>query len=191
MPHFHRLTLAILLLSLPVLANEPPSPSAQSTTLTFYIAGVECVACVDVICRSLSDWDGVTSVAMTQNFDSYANITFDPKKVSPHQIAQAITEAPGLHGKPYEPTLRLRIPDYSKANNAANVGAVFARFRDRVTVDTIDSAKGEFIVHFLPLTEREDIEGPQGWSWDVFTHALRDPSPKGLGLSVEAEREGL
>ena len=178
-------TYLLLILSLwgPGFASES---NPNSVTLTFYVAGVECISCVDVVCRNLSEVKGVVKVDMTQSFDPYANITFDPKLVSAQQIAQLIVEAPPLHGKPYEPTLRLHIPDYAKAGNAAKVDDVFARQKDMIEVVTIDKAKGEFVLHFLPMNEAEMKKGPRGWNPGPFERALKT----GLGMKFSFEEEG-
>lgn len=168
------LTLASFALLTLAAAAEPPA--TKPVTLTFFVSGVECVSCVDVICRSVSGLDGVKDIALTQMIDSYANITFDPKTVSVHEIAQAIYEAPGLHGRPYEPTLHLTLPDYAKADNASKLDALLAKQKPWVTADLIDKAKGEFILRFKPLDE-DDKPGPQGWTFFDFAKALHAFAP--------------
>ena len=192
-PAFKSSLLAVLTIfgfAFSVPAAEPKPATPNLVTLTFWVAGVECISCVDVVSRSVADLKGVTNVSMTQAFDPYANITFDPAIVSAHQIAQAILEAPPLHGKPYEPTLRLRIPHYEKAGNAARVDAVFARQKEWVEVDTIDKTKGEFILHFLELESTDGKKGPFGWNPAQFEKPLSDPAPKGLGLAFQFETDG-
>jgi hypothetical protein len=41
-------------------------------------------------------------------------VSYDPKLVSEHQIAQAVREAPGLHGMPYIATMKVRVPGFSQ-----------------------------------------------------------------------------
>lgn len=154
-------------------AAEPTSPPV---TLTFWVSGVECVSCVDVIVRSVTELKGVKDVALTQMIDSYANISFDPKEVGVQEIAQAIYEAPGLHGRPYEPTLHLTVPDYAKGDMAVKLDALLAKQKSWIKADLIDKAKGEFILRFEQL-EEEDKPGAQGWKFFEFAKALQAIAP--------------
>lgn len=169
-------------------ADKPPSKT-DPVTLTFYVAGVECPSCVYIVNQSISDIKNVTDVAVSQGIENYANVSFDPHAVSAHQIAQAIVDAIPLHGRPYEPSLRIRVPDYAKNGNASRVDAVFARWKQWVDVTLADKAKGEFVVHFLPLKVDKSKQGPQGWNLGHFIQAMQDPPPRGLGLSFVLERE--
>ena len=83
------ITLAsIFLLPSFVRAEDKPQP----VTRTFYVAGVECGSCVYVVQQSVSETKGVSDAMVLQVIDNYANVTFDPKVVSDHQIAQAVLE---------------------------------------------------------------------------------------------------
>ncbi len=160
----------------------------QPTTLTFYIAGVECGACSELINQA------VQKVPTVTNYSPYefgiVNISFDAQAVTPQQIAQAIYEAFPAHGKPYEATLHFRVPDYAKGDNATRVDAVFARHSDQVKVEPIDKAKGEFALHFLP--PKPDATKPQRpkWDWGLLDHAIRDAALEGLGLDFEIVQLG-
>ena len=158
-------------------------------TTTFYISGVECGNCVDAISESVKKVKSVTAVNM-EAATGYANISFDTHVSSAHQIAQAVADAVPVHGKPYAATLKMHVPDYAKAGNAAGVDGVFAKRKDWVNVETTDKAKGEFVIHFLPLKVDKSKEGPQGWNPGHFGHAVHDPAPKGLGLAFALSKEG-
>jgi hypothetical protein len=118
------------------------------------------------------------------------NIAFDTHVSSAHQIAQAVAEAFPLHGKPYEATLRIRVPEYGKDGNAAKIDAVFAKRKEWVRIEVMDKEKGEFAIHFLPLTVDKAKPGPQGWNPGHFGHAIHDPAPKGLGLPFSLVKQG-
>lgn len=169
-------------------ADRPPSKS-DPVTLTFYVSGVECPSCVYIVNQSISDVKNVTDVSVSQGIENYANVTFDPRAVSVHQIAQAIVDSIPLHGRPYEPSLRIRVPDYAKNGNASRVDAVFARWKQWVDVTTVDKAKGEFVIHFLPLKADKNKQEPQGWTLDHLVRAVQDPPPRGLGLAFTVDSE--
>lgn len=172
-------------------ADKPAAPAEHKphpVTLTFYVTGVECGGCIDSITREVNEVPSVTNIEVSI-IGGYANISFDTHVSSAHQIAQAIAEALPLHVKPYAASLKIRIPDYAKDGNAAKVDAVFAKRANWVTVEPVDKAKGEFVIHFLPLQRDPAQKGPQGWNPGHFGHAIHDPAPKGLGLAFSMAKE--
>ena len=182
-------TLATLsLLAAGSFAAEKPAADPHSATLTFYLGGVECPSCIYSVWQSVNEVKGVADAELQQRIDSFANVTFDTRVASAQQIAQAVTDAIALHGKPYDATLRMRVPDYPKNGNAARVDAVFARHKQWVKIEALDKTKGEFVLSFLPLKLGGKKAVPQGWNPDAFTRALHDPAPKGLGLDVQFEK---
>ncbi len=80
---------------------------------------------------------GIDEVIEGQNNANYINVTFDPAKVSAHQIAQAVTDAFPLHGAPYVATLRFVVSGDGGAENAAKVAGVFSKWKDWVEVETV------------------------------------------------------
>lgn len=163
-----------------LLAAEKPVAN-----LTFFVGGIECAACVEVVRQSVAEVEGVTNVELEQRLDSVARVTYDPAKASAHQIAQGVMEAVQLHGRPYEPWLHLKVPDYAKGGNAAKVDAVMAKMKAWVDIALMDEKTGEFLVHFKALKKDESKSGPQGWQPEVLEKALSRPAPEGLGLSCE------
>ena len=163
-----------------LLAAEKPVAS-----LTFFVGGIECAACVEVVRQSVAEVEGVANVELEQRLDSVARVTYDPAKASAHQIAQGVMEAVQLHGRPYEPWLHLKVPDYAKGGNAAKVDSVMAKMKAWVDIALMDEKTGEFLVHFKALKKDELKSGPQGWEPEVLEKALSRPAPEGLGLSCE------
>ena len=161
----------------------------KQPAVTFYVSGVECGSCVYLVQQSISETKGVADATVVQVIDTYANVVFDPKRVSEHQVAQAVREALPIHGKPYLATLKLHVPDYAK--HAAKVDGLFERWKDWVEVETVDKAKGELLIHFHELKSDPKKTGPQGWSLAQFAAAMKSPAPKGLGLDFTLEEEKL
>jgi copper chaperone CopZ len=178
------LTFALALFLAPsVIASE------QEVTMTFFMTGLECPSCVYTVTSSISDVKGVSEVKLESILDGFANVTFDSRKASAHQIAQAVTDAYALHGTPYSAVLKLRIPDYAKNDNAAKVDAVFAAQKNLVKLVVIDRAKGEFFLSFQPLKVDAAKKEPQGLVLQDLLAALTKPHPLGLGLTVEVVQE--
>lgn len=182
------LSLAALAVSAPVPEKKAPEP--HPTTVTFFIANVQCGECIGSITESLKKVRSFTGVTGLTPDSGYANVSFDSHANSYHEIANAIATAAPAHGKAYEPTLKLRIPDYAKGENAAGVDQVFAKQAANVKVEATDRAKGEFVVHFLPLKLDPAKNAPQGFNGGAFGHPIHDAPPKGLGLNFAIVREG-
>lgn len=159
-------------------------------TLTFYVAGVECPACVYSVNDSIRRLEGVIEVAEGQASEHFSNVTYDPARVTAQQVAQAVREAFPLHGAPYIASLKLRVTDYAKEGVSDKVSAVLGRWKDTVKAEITDPAKGEIILRFEPLPEStESKSGRRGWAPDPLLEALSAKAPKGLGLEVVWVRE--
>lgn len=159
----------------------------KQPAMTFYVSGVECGSCVYIVQQSIRETKGVADATVVQMIDACANVVFDPKVSSEHQIAQAVREALPIHGKPYLATLKLHVPGYAK--HAAKVDSLFARWKDWVELETVDKSKGELLIHFHELRIDPKKTGPQGWSLAQFAAAMKSPKPKGLGLDFTVENE--
>lgn len=165
-------------------AGEKTENREALTKLTFYVAGVECPACVYAVNDSVRRVEGVSDVAEGQAGESYANVTFDSRQASAHQIAQAVSDAFPLHGVPYAASLKIRIPDYAKDNNAERIKAVFSRWKGEIQAEVKSPAQGLVIARFLPLPATTGTGMSRGWNHEQLIEALRAPAPEGLGLEV-------
>jgi copper chaperone CopZ len=174
-----------LLVSLALAAAAPAQTNRPNpVTVTFIVINVQCDLCVNSVTDAIRALPGVSAVSDLTPESQRVRVTFDPRLSSHHQVARAINDAREVHGLPYQARLRLRIPDYSKADNAARVEAVFARHAQWVQVFPTDRAKGEFLLMFLPLVPEPGKPAPRGWSLDDFRRPISDPPPKGLGLPL-------
>jgi copper chaperone CopZ len=156
---------------------------------TFYISGLECASCVYMAQQAIAETQGVERVDVVQMLDSFAKVAYDPKALSEHQIAQAVREAPPLHGMPYLASLKVRVADYAKEGNATKVQALFERWKKWLEVVVMDEREGELVIHFLPLAKAAETQGPQGWSLAMLDQALSSPPPAGLGLPYEVVKQ--
>jgi len=168
------LTSILLLASIALHAEDKPAPAKA----VFVVSGLECGSCVYMVQNQLSNTSGIAEVEVLQGVEGYARVNYDPKLISEHQIAQAVREAPGLHGTPYIATLKLRIPDY--AQNAARVKALFAKWKPAIEMEVWDKKQGDLIVYFEELKRNPKGELPQGWSLAELSKNM-----KTLGLAFE------
>jgi len=132
--------------------------------------------------QAVREVPGVSRVSVVQSLENCADVIFDPKLVSEHQIAQAVFTAPALHGTPYRAVLRMRMPDCVRQE--AKMTAFFEQWKKCVELQVLNRKKGELAVHFLPLKTDPEKPGPQGWSvarfWELFKKGL----PEGTVLEV-------
>ncbi len=168
-------------------ADSAPTKPAQ-TTLTFYVAGVECPACVFSVNDSVRRLDGVEEVIDGQNNENFINVTFDPEKVSAHQIAQAVTDAFPLHGGPYLATMRLLVSGYAEGENAEKVSGVFAKWKDWIEVEAAKPGKGELVVKFHPLANGDEKASVRGWDHVALSAALAQAIPSGTKVTWMSEK---
>ncbi len=183
---FMRFLLLHLLLLSTACVSTVLADESGAVTRTFYVTGVECGACVYLVQLSASECKGVLKADVVQTADNFANVTFNPRMVSEHQIAQAIRDAMPLHGTPYLARLKVRVDGYSK--HAAALDALFQNWRHWVQWEVVDAGKGELVVHFLPLELNAPRSGPVGWSVSEFREALRSVLPTGAQIECTEEK---
>lgn len=164
------------------------APKAPLETLTFYVAGVECAACVFAVNDSVRRLSGIEEVIDGQNDANYINVTFDPAKVSAHEIAQGVSDAFPLHGAPYVATLRFVVSGDGGGENAAKVAGVFSKWKDWVEVETKKGGNGGYLVKFKPLKGDRSRAVAAGWSHAAMQEALGKALP--AGTKVELTKEG-
>ena len=151
---------------------------AAPTKAVFFVSGLECGSCVYMVQNQLSQTPGIAEVEVLQGIEGFARVNYDPKLISEHQIAQAVREAPGLHGMPYIATMKLRVPGFSQ--HSAKVKALFETWKPSIELLVWDEHAGELIVNFQEL--KKDAKGafPRGWSLAQLTKGLQE-----LGLKFE------
>lgn len=157
-----------------VTVGESATP-ARTDTYTFFVSGLECAACTESVRQSIYGLDGIQKVFMKEGLEGYAHITFAPEIVSAQQIAQAVYDAPPLHGTPYEASLRLKIPDYAKPDQAVKVNALITAQKSAITAEPDWEAKDQLIIRFLPLetpATSSRSRGAQGWNPQTLSKAL-------------------
>ena len=168
------LVLWAVILPLSLHAADQSTPAKA----VFTISGLECGSCVYMVQHQLSQTPGIAEVEVLQGIEGYARVSYDPKLVSDHQIAQAVRETPGLHGTPYIATMKLRVPGFSQ--HATNVKSLFEKWKPSIELVIWDAHAGELIVNFAEL--KKDAKGvlPRGWSLSQLAEGLQ-----GLGLKYE------
>ena len=164
-------------------ADKKKNAEEAGTTVTFYISNVQCSSCVEAISGSLNKLKAVKEIDGLTGTSGYANITFDPTKASYHEVANAIYKSEPVHGEAYVAGVKMRIPAYSKGDNAAKVDAVFAKLKDKVEVKVLNKKQGELLVSFQQLKVDRTKTGPQGVTGDELASAIHDA---GIGKAEAA-----
>ena len=164
-------------------AQEKKTGKHPPVTVSFYLTGVEKEKQQEAIRDSLAKLKTASALDFGSRGE-YVTVQFDSHVVSYHQIAQAIADAGTQDGKQYDPRVKVRIPEYSQADHAAKVDAIFAgkRLNQRVRIASVDKTRGEFLVRFLPLVADQADTAPQGFNGGHLHHPIHDPPPRGLGL---------
>jgi len=160
--------LALSLFALATHAADKPAPLAKAV---FVVSGLECGSCVYMVQHQLSQTPGIAEVEVLQGIEGSARVSYDPKAVSEHQIAQAVREAPGLHGTPYIATMKLRVPGFSQ--NTAKVRSLFEKWKPWIELVVWDEHAGELIVNFHELKRDAKEALPRGWSLAQLTDGLQ------------------
>lgn len=180
------LFVSIALLGVARAADPKPAP----ITMTFYIANVQNDKDVDAIKDSLQQVKSVTDVAGLTASSGWAILSWDAHVNGAQELAQAIADAKPSGSVKFEPTMKLRVPDYAKGENAAKIDAIFANYAHFVSVEPLNRETGMFVIRFLPLKPDPATLGkPQGWSAKFFNHPIHDAPPAGLGLAIGFVRE--
>jgi|APTNR8051073442_1049403.scaffolds.fasta_scaffold12360_3 copper chaperone CopZ len=168
---------AALFVSLFALVAHAADKAAPAKAV-FVVSGLECGSCVYMVQHQLSQTPGIVEVEVLQGIEGFASVSYDPKALSEHQIAQAVREAPGLHGAPYIATMKLRVPGFSQ--HVAKVKALFEKWKPSIELVVWDEHADELIVNFNELKKDAKDAFPRGWSLAQLTEGLRD-----LGLKFE------
>jgi copper chaperone CopZ len=158
-------------------------PAAEPVTRTFFVKGMECGSCVYMVQQSVTATPGVSDANVVQLLDSYANVSYDPKVLSEHQVAQAVREGTALHGTPYLATLKVSVPEFSR--HAVKIEAAFTKWKDAVWLDVLDRDQGQLEIHFHELKPGPKKAGATGWSL-----ALLEETLKGIGATCTLVKEG-
>ncbi len=167
-------------------AKDDDAYRPHTPTLIYQLTQAEGAADADAIRASVQKLASVGKIVFSPGS---VQVRFDSHVVSYHQMAQAIAAAGTARGKSFDPRLKILVPDYAQGGNAAKVDAVFAgkRLNQRVRIEPLDKARGEFLIHFLPLKIDPAESGPQGFNGGHLHHPISDPPPRGLGLTCDYE----
>lgn len=179
-----RLPTFVFFCLLMLMACRPGQPVAsdRTETLTFFVSGLECVACAESVRQSISGLEGIESIRMREGMEGYAQVCFAPEIVSAQQIAQAVHEARPLHGTPYEATLRLQLPGQENPSELTAVKTLLANQKHAIEAEPFWDAADQILLRFLPLEKTAETQGAKGWGHERLSAALSPPAPSGPGL---------
>ena len=184
-PSMPRLPTFVFFCLLMLLACRPGQPVAsdRTETLTFFVSGLECVACAESVRQSISGLEGIESIRMREGMEGYAQVCFAPEIVTAQQIAQAVHEARPLHGTPYEATLRLELTGQKNPSELTAVKTLLANQKHAIEAEPFWDAADQILLRFLPLEKKTETRDAKGWSHERLSAALSQPAPSGPGLN--------
>lgn len=163
-----------ILLSFALHAAEKPAPAKA----VFVISGLECGSCVYMVQTQLTQTRGISEVEVLQGVEGFARVSYDPKVITEHQIAQSVRDTSALHGMPYIASMKLRVPGFSK--HAVEVKALFEAWKPFIALEVWNEREGELIVNFTELERDAKFVLPRGWSLSQLEAGL-----KKLGLAYQ------
>lgn len=163
-----------ILLSFTLHAADKPTPAKA----VFVISGLECGSCVYMVQTQLTQTRGISEVEVLQGVEGFARVSYDPKVITEHQIAQSVRDTSALHGMPYIASMKLRVPGFSK--HATEVKALFEAWKPFIALEVWDEREGDLIVNFTELERDAKFVLPRGWSLSQLEAGL-----KKLGLAYQ------
>jgi len=168
--------LAVLAIFLSSSLHAADKPAAAKAVFT--IAGLECGSCVYMVQTQLTQTRGISEVEVLQGVESFARVSYDPKIITEHQIAQTVRDTAALHGMPYIASMKLRVPGFSQ--HAAKVKALFEQWKPAVELVVWNEREGDLIVNFAELERDAKLVLSRGWSLSQLDEGL-----KKLGLAFQ------
>jgi copper chaperone CopZ len=100
-------------------AEEAPVPATQKVTLS--VPNTQWRNCVAALAASLQNVKGVKSVTLFTPKSKAATVELDPQVATVQQLAQAVADTKGLHGKPYQGVLLLQVEDLSNPDTQKKI----------------------------------------------------------------------
>jgi copper chaperone CopZ len=160
------------------------SAHAAEVIRTMYVPGMECGSCVFLVQQAAESVRGVKDVQVVQQVDGYVRVKFDPDMATEHRIAQAIREAPAVHGTPYQATLRLRALGGKSA--VERLRTMFGRWSRWLSVSTLKEPAG-IVLSFKDL-KQGDGQTDRGWSTTMLREAFTTSRGEDGGFEIVEEK---
>jgi copper chaperone CopZ len=178
--HLTGIALAAMLVALPT-AVLRAQDAAQPSRVAFSIPNTECAQCVAKISTSLKAVKGVNSIADLTPENKRAVVTYMPAQVSVQQIAQAVADTPGVHGKPYQASLLVRVENLSDSATQEKANTALKNVPGVASASVADDKAGILAIQFAVLPDADKTGGPKGASEEQILKALRE-----AGLTAQA-----
>lgn len=148
------------------IAQAQDTPTAQKVMLA--IPNTECGRCVAAMSAAVKADKGVKSVAGFTPDSKRVVVELNPMATSVHKVAQEVADTPGLHGKPYEAALVLRVEDLSNAETRKKLDTALKGVKGVDSAVVIDEAGGLVGIKFTKLAASEGM----GTQLDPILQAL-------------------
>jgi copper chaperone CopZ len=175
------IALAALLL-VPLTGGLRARAADDEARITLSIPNTECAQCVSKLTETLKGTKGVSNVAGFTPAGKRAVVTYMPAQVSVQQIAQAVSDTPGLHGKPYQASLLIRVTDLRESATQEKAQQALKSVPGVASASVADQQAELLAIQFAPLADADKAGGAKGASQAQIVKALTDA---GLTVTVE------
>jgi hypothetical protein len=127
---------------------------------------------VAALSASLKKVDSVTDVQGFTPQSKTVVVVFDHHKASVHQLAEAVANTRGLHGKPYEAALLVTVEGLN-TDTTSKVAAACKTVQGVSRCEVVDSGKGTVGIYFEKLAPAPDAKPPLGVRQGPILNAFR------------------
>jgi len=131
--------------------------TAADEKVTLVVPGIQCANCVERLSSSLSMLSTTIQVGAVGTETKQMPVTYDPSKVTLHQLVQAVADTPPVHGKPYAAGVHVTIEDAEKS--ASKVKKGLGQVKGVMNFMTAPGASdpGEIMVVLKPLARNAKL----------------------------------
>jgi copper chaperone CopZ len=154
--------------------------AAQPSRTAWSIANIQNAQDVDKISAALKGVKGVASISDLTPESKRVVVTYMPAQVSAQQIAQAIADAAGGQGSPYQASMLIRVTNLSDNATQDKASTALKGVQGVASASPADANAGILAIQFAPMAAADKTGGPKGATEAQIVKALRD-----AGLTVE------
>ena len=177
--------LALALAATPLVAGRSaaePGTAAQAQKVTLAIPNTQCGRCVASLTGSLKKVPGVQNVTGFTPESKLVVVDMTTDQASVQKLAQAVADTPGLHGKPYEALLLLRVEDLGNADTRKKIDDALKGVKGVDAAMVVDEKTGIIGVKFTKL----EAAGEPGANLDPILQALQGAGVKASAYTPSA-----
>lgn len=149
------------------------TPAASPARVTLEVRGMTCAACQSFVARTLSAMPGVESASVNL-LASSATVRFDPDRVSPAALVEAVNET-GYEAAVRASRQRAESSDgeYASLKLKTGVAAAGAAAAMVLSMPLMAHSRGDAFLHSLAMWMDRPVRALLPWVYDLPADALR------------------